>query len=793
MSKIRLNKRKFIFRITIVFLLLIAVAVFFANREVKKVGFENLSDYISNYFDNKELSKNANVKNLKIDMSDKDYKFIEDKRQIALDRGVQINVGDNYVPCTLTGNDQNISAEIRLKGHMTDHLEGDKWSFRVKSEESIFGMYRFSLQHPGTRNYAYEWVYHELLKNEDVIHLNYDFIKVNLNDKDLGIYAMEEHFGQHVLDHNNKPNGAILRWNPSLYWDWRIDELQGTFLNEEYSDYSSSYPEPYDRGVVKKDSFLIETYKKGAQLLELFRRDSLSTSEVFDVERMARFHAIIDLVGGYHSLDWSDVKFFYNGESGKIEPVGYESFSIRKSEAIAGQRIPDLESGPNFNYHDNLFSDPVFYEAYIKNLERICQESYFDDFRLKIQKELNEKLGVLATEWPYRRFSFEGYYDNIELIKHNLNLPKPAHAFLNSKSDSTIVISIAPVSDFPINISEAVVNGEAPIKLDDVNLESKPRNSFTEYKEFEFKYNGKKIKSIILKAHIPGSNNYFDIEVNEYPNYLALDSSKSTAAFESIVNHPKVAQNKEGTQWYFSEGNVEIDSKYFVEEGTELVIFGGQTVSFVDEGQLKIKGKLSISGSQDLQVVLNNNSKNDAFILENSESYATNATFVGGGKFFKVNESICNFSSIQAADMNENFMYSSKSNVRFDNAIFGSVNSIGEFNESELQIHNTSAQKGDELIVANNTYLIIVSLDVSSFNSFSSLDYGSYLRLGNSTFKNLAHVSSINNGSKFFGYSCDFDFNDYGFDLDSNSDLESSSSYHLSGGNSDDLINVIKA
>ena len=793
MPKSGLNKRKLLFRVVVAFLLLLAVGVYFANREVKKVGFENLSDYISNYFDNKELSKNALVKNLNIEMSDKDYKFIEDKRQIALDRGVQINVGDNYVPCTLSESDQSISAEIRLKGHMTDHLEGDKWSFRVKSEESIFGMYRFSLQHPGTRNYAYEWVYHQLLKNEDVIHLNYDFIKVNLNDKDLGIYAMEEHFGQHVLDHNDKPNGAILRWNPSLYWDWRIDELQGTFLNEEYSDYSSSYPEPYDRGVVKKDSLLIETYKKGAERLELFRRDSLTTSEVFDVERMAKFHAIIDLVGGYHSLDWSDVKFFFNSESGKIEPVGYESFSIRKSEAIAGQRIPDLESGPNFNYHDKLFSDPVFYESYIRNLERICDESYFNDFRSKIQKGLNEKLGVLATEWPYRRFSFEGYYENIDLIRHNLSLPKAAHAFLNAENDTSFVISIAPVSDFPIQIDEAIVNGKEKITLNGIYLESKPRNSFTEYKDFEIQYSGKKIKSLLLKAHIPGSNKNFEIEVNEYPNYLAADNTQSNPLYESIENHPQIAKNKEGTKWYFTDKEIEISSKYIVDEKTELIIFGGQTASFIESGQIRIEGKLSLSGSQDDPVVLKNNSKNDVFILENAQSYATNATFVGGGNFFKVKRSDCNFSSIQAADVSENFIYSSSSIVRFDRAVFGSVNSIGEFNESELQIHNTRAQNGGDLIVANNSYLIIVDLEMRDFNSFTHLNYGSYLRLGNSTLEGLEYVSEINNGSKFLGYSCNFEFNDFGFDVDSKSDLESGSSYKISGGNSKDLINLDKS
>ena len=179
---------------------------------------------------------------------------------MALDKGLQINNGDNYVPCKVNVDDSFVEGEMRLKGHMTDHLEGEKWSFRVKTKKDVLGMRRFSLQHPGTRNYVYEWIYHELLKHEDVIYLKYDFVNLKLNDKDLGIYALEEHFGQHVLDRNNRPKGAILRWNPSLYWESRIDEFQGIYLDQEYSNFESSFAEPYDKSVVLKDKELVENY-----------------------------------------------------------------------------------------------------------------------------------------------------------------------------------------------------------------------------------------------------------------------------------------------------------------------------------------------------------------------------------------------------------------------------------------------------------------------------------------------------------------------------------------------------
>ena len=73
---------------------------------------------------------------------------------------------------------------------------------------------------------------------------------------------------------------------------------------------------------------------------------------------------------------------------------------------------------------------PIFFKAYIKALERIANEKYLSQFIDKIQPELDLKIGVLAKEWAYRKFNFEGYFENIRLIKNNLDLPKPFHAFI---------------------------------------------------------------------------------------------------------------------------------------------------------------------------------------------------------------------------------------------------------------------------------------------------------------------------------------------------------------------------
>ena len=77
-------------------------------------------------------------------------------------------------------------------------------------------MKEFSIQHPKTRNYVYEWLFHEALKREDLLSLRYEFIDVTLNGKDLGTYALEESFEKRLIEHNGYREGPIVRFNEDL-------------------------------------------------------------------------------------------------------------------------------------------------------------------------------------------------------------------------------------------------------------------------------------------------------------------------------------------------------------------------------------------------------------------------------------------------------------------------------------------------------------------------------------------------------------------------------------------------
>ena len=731
-------------------------------------------------------------------MSINGKKFLSDKRDADLARGIQRNDGDNYVKCKIVVDGDTIKGEMRLKGHMTDHLKGYKWSFRVKTkdkEEEVFGMYRFSLQQPGTRNYAYEWIYHQLLKQEGIIHLKYDFIKVKLNDKDLGIYAIEEHFGQHILRDNNRPPGAILRWNPELYWEGRIDGMQKTYLDEDYSAYESSFAEPYDRGVVKKDSAILRTYQHASRMLEGFRRGEMKVSDVFDIEKLARFHAIIDLVGGQHSLDWSDIKFYYNSDTKLIEPVGYESFSIRRTEKIAGQRIPETYAKIGMDYHDKIFSDPVFFSSYMRNLERICDETYVNDFLASIKDELDDKWGVLAHEFAYIKVSYQGYYDNINLIRHNLNLPKPLHAFLEEKNDTTVRISVSPVSDFPLEILSVLIDDKNNYPLDEpFLLGPKPRNSFAHYHDIVFSHKDKKIKDLKLKVRILGSDNIFTVQVAEYPSYKELKISNDSLSANNLPKSDQFSWSNDSTCFFRSKSNI-VDSKILIPEGVRLSILAGQEIIFKNNGQLVIDGDLSCYGHSDnvIRLVGENIAAAALKINNNGSIIANNVVFEGVATDFIVMQNAEGiFENCAFVDLPNRFIAAELSTINFFNCASGRVDNFAIMDRCLVRIEDFTAEKGNLFIADNGSNISIARSSIFNYNQAFILNHLSNVHCHSSVFGDNDLIAELNNSSNFTSIAGNIESGKLGFMIDLESDLSFESELVLYSSPIDNLLEFKK-
>lgn len=580
------NRKKKWLYISFIVLIILSITTYFGNQWAKKHGFKNLWDFLTTTGSNYSKSFNAQYEEIYIQISENDFKKLEKLREQALRRGIIVNNEDGeYVPADIIHDGKKIKSEIRLKGHMTDHLQENKWSFRVKTKkgDALMGMKRFSLQHPGTRNYVNEWIYHQLMESQGIISLRYMFVKVHVNDDDWGIYALEEHFAQELIQNNLRLPGPVIRYNPDLYWEHRMNEYNKIRITEEFANMQNAYIEAYETKNTLGDSSLRRDFISAMQLLEEFRRGKRTTSKTFDIVKLARFHAVIDIVGGHHSLDWSDVKYYYNPATQLLEPVAYESFGAQPAAKISGTyKFIDDSLNYHNDHHEMMFSDPEFFAVYISELNRLTKGSFLEKFFKDIDAQLQSNLAILYKEFPYKNFSSKIYFDNCKNIQKILDSPVGFYAHAMDFSDTSATLSIGAVESLPFEITGLKIDTFSISLKEKIIIPSKKAGTPVLYKNYIVPF-GKIItdtgnKKIIVQYHLPGLDKKKEQEVFSYPPYnekfagFYMTQNENVKDFDFIVEENGVLTIKPGKHIVTKDLVIGKDKKLHVFEGTELVL-----------------------------------------------------------------------------------------------------------------------------------------------------------------------------------------------------------------------------
>ena len=166
-----------------------------------------------------ENPSNFTVQKLELDIPEVNFKRIEQKRQDALDRGLLFSSADDMVDGSLRIGDDTKAIKLRLKGDLIDHIQGEKWSYRIqlKNGEEWNGMQTFSIHNSAARSHLAEWLMLSLFRDNGIMAPNYDFVEVEENGVVKGVYAYEQFFNHSLLRENRKPIGPILKHACLLY------------------------------------------------------------------------------------------------------------------------------------------------------------------------------------------------------------------------------------------------------------------------------------------------------------------------------------------------------------------------------------------------------------------------------------------------------------------------------------------------------------------------------------------------------------------------------------------------
>ena len=407
-----------------------------------------------------------------------------------------------------------------MKGDRAIHFNDEtKWSFRIKTigEKKVFDIKRFSLHRAGARNYIYEWIFHRALNAIDLIGLKYEFVRLKIGGIDLGIYAFEEHFENSLITNKGLPLGPILRFNE----DYSLD------------DFETTYVDPFqDKYWQKNDPELLQL---SISNLEMWRRGKLKTSMVFNVEKLAKYFALTDVLWIPHAQVWKSIRFYFNPNSELLEPIGYdghynEYFFKNKMTNEVSATIPlkhfiskawvDLYK----DWYAFLFVNPEtfdkdFYTNYIHYLKLYSQKEWLDQFFQNNDKEIEKRLSIIASDpssfedeiFSYGtekfKYSKTAFYERAKYIQTTFNKSEFIHAYPVKSDGSIITIEIENIGFYAVKIDRVVL--EEDITQINKVLIPHASNSSPEFKLFKIKRPkdyAEGQNEIVIHYHIIGDN-----------------------------------------------------------------------------------------------------------------------------------------------------------------------------------------------------------------------------------------------------------------------------------------------
>jgi len=473
------------------------------------MSFFDETQAVSNYID----GLSAEPERLTINIKPKHYSKLVAWRQRALERGQITSDLKVFVPAEIRYGDRKLSVKLRLKGQWTDHLKTEKWSFKVKIRDGdkLFGMRRFSLQHPLTRSYGVEPAYLSALAKHDIATVRYRFIAVTVNGRDLGIYALEEAIAKEMIENRKRREGVVVRFSSDLHYS-PFDHIPGRTdlpIDSGIGGFSAAPVTPYDGSRLRKSEVLSNQFLLARNMLERFRDGEIAANAIFDLQRWAYFFAVSELMGaGAMARDWKDRRFLYNPQTRLLEPVGVEGARYFPLTTISAALDVNTLDG----FHSLLFKDRGFLELYIQALEEVSSPRYLEDFFQSVNSNLGEDFRIIHSEWPRWMFPRQTIVGNAEKIRAYLNPKQGLHAYLFNREKDRIQLEIGVIQAMPLEIIDvAFSGGRLPLK-ERLVLPGKPVSGSVKFQVITFPISDKQklilenIEVLKLRYRILGSD-----------------------------------------------------------------------------------------------------------------------------------------------------------------------------------------------------------------------------------------------------------------------------------------------
>lgn len=612
------------------------------------VGVDTILIYVNNsadepvYFDDLEIlrfSKKApeysDFPPLKIYLDSLDLAEMVQLRETAVKGEVIDDKSKKEFNCVLSYLGEHFSGTIRFKGDWTDHLKSDKWSYRIELDggKTIMGKRTFSIQHPGTRGFAKEWVLHKLLQQEGVLTTMYTFLPVEINGNALGLYAFEEHFKKQLLESQDRREGVILKFDEELFWEGVLLKEREN-IHHHLPSFEPAHVKPFGKKRLLKSASLTKQLILGNNLVEMYRNMHPDIALYMDIERYAKYMAIVTLTNTHgHSAEWHNQRWYVNPVSAKLEPVVFDlsdDFVSGENQNKYFSQLMKLDDQESLSTKEYLHAFPLknqkVRQRYLAHLKRMIGDGYLDSALNELSAEIQQVDLALSQEYPNQRVEKGVLFDNIEKIKQQLpdfeswltnKLPHLQPDTTNRRPSLHPIISAKlPVKVYKQSNNSYVIENNGGHTVSVFAYESKESKDTVHLaKELKIGVSHWQRNRTELKLSEKASAFYYRINEADFTGEAKIfkwpvprSHSPRTSLISNLAKNPSDILSQENGNYRIKKGPHTLTQLLYIPSNSKLIIDAGTELIFGNGGGILSESPIEMIGSKKLPVVVRSES-----------------------------------------------------------------------------------------------------------------------------------------------------------------------------------------
>ena len=319
----------------------------------------------------------------------------------------------------------------------------------------------------------------------------------------------------------------------------------------------------------------------------------------FDINLLAKYYAINDILQTHHAGYFDNIRFYLSPESSKLIPIGFEG--------ISPIRNPKRSVSIDLNRF-GIFSDDDFVAKYVKELERLTEPKYLENFLEKIEPELKQNLLAINKSFPHVRYLKDELFKNLSYVKYRLSPINPLAIHLQESglTNDQVKLKLLNFSRFPIRVVNiATKDGHyKPLNQSLIPPSDNIKRASFLYQNF-IKDDAIKINSSELKVNeikvdyvLIGSQRIQSMKMIPVPFYPSTSSSDQLIKREANYKEFEFIESNESNKTLsIRAGEWIIDRPLILPSEYTLNVSEGVTFKLKDKGILIAQGPINLLGS----------------------------------------------------------------------------------------------------------------------------------------------------------------------------------------------------